>query len=443
MTQTATTVTAATTSARTLARPVPTQQPLLQLAQAIPYNVYEAEKRWRGSTANVHEFALDLDAFVRDKLPSINRSIEGGSVGVDELMTQARVLISILQPALPQLLATADHRVAKDITRCFGLIAASIERHAQAVQANPGDGVQAVAGFTDVLCAWSKTAGVSPMLDYDAYWLTNRTNPLTFTGEREELVFNNLVNRTVDVVAEIMTLLNELRTGARECDAMGTAAEVDAQGRKLVSLYEAYRDLGRKDENGVMMFSPTFFMRMRQYLLSFPIDGVMREGPNATYSPNQTRIDIGLGMTTPDYLATITDRLTKMTPVHRAMIENEMSMPSITDVIINGLELKIPDCSLADPAEVRRRADARAAGFADTLSALKRLAQAQIQLSNVHFGRIVTHLVKPSSALSKTEAKAMPVKPTAGVGGNDLGHTRSIVDMRKAHPFVTTLLAAF
>jgi hypothetical protein len=66
----------------------------------------------------------------------------------------------------------------------------------------------------------------------------------------------------------------------------------------------------------------------------------------------------------------------------------------------------------------------------------------QIQLSNIHFGRIVTHLVKPSAALSESEADAMPVKPT-GVGGNDVAHTRAIVDMRKTHPVFSVLLAAF
>jgi hypothetical protein len=77
------------------------------------------------------------------------------------------------------------------------------------------------------------------------------------------------------------------------------------------------------------------------------------------------------------------------------------------------------------------------------MTALKRLARAQIHLSNVHLGRISTHLTKPSAVLSVAQADAMPVKPTGGVGGNDIAHTREVVDMRKTHPVVTVLLAAF
>jgi hypothetical protein len=281
------------------------------------------------------------------------------------------------------------------------------------------------------------------MLDYDGYWLKNRNAPLTFTGEREELVFNDLVNRTVDVVAGIMHSLNQLRTGALALDATGTAAEVDLQALNLVALYEAYRDLGRKTETGAMTFSPAFFMRMRQYLLPFPIDGIMREGPNATYAPNQARIDIALGLTTPDYRATLTARLTKMTAAHRELMTSEMAMPSIAEIIIANLKLTSPVWSMIEPTEVGRRARDRGPGFVETMTALKHLAHAQIQLSNVHFGRISTHLLKPSTALSQAEADAMPVKPTGGVGGNDVAHTRAIVDMRKAHPVVTILLAAF
>lgn len=416
---------------------------MLMQAPTVVHDVLdELERHWSSSTANVHEFALDLDGFVRNDLPRFNGAIEAGTATVAELMTTTRVLVRAQQSAIPQLLANADRRLAAEITRGLGFIAASIERHAQAIKALPGDGLLSVSGFTEMLCAWAEAAGISPMLDYDTYWLGNRHAPLTFTGEREEIVFNELVNRTVDVAAGVMRLLNDLRTGVIAFDAPGTVTEINIQAFKLITLHEAYRDLGRKNEAGVMNFSPAFFMRMRQYLLSFPIAKVMREGPNATYAPNQARIDVGFGLTTPEYMDTLMTRLTKMTPAHRDLMATEMAMPSIADAVVTILDLP-PDWPEMEPMEIVRRARVRGEIFVETMIALKRLLAAQIQLSNVHLGRILTHLTKPSAALTLAQAAAMPVKPTGGVGGNDITHTRSIVEMRRAHPIVTVLFAAF
>jgi hypothetical protein len=414
----------------------------MPVAVAVPHTVNEAERRRSGLPANVHDFARDLEGFVRNKLPRINGAIEAGTATVAELMTAARVLVRAVQPALPHLLANSDLQLATEIARRLGFIAASIERHAQAIKAPPGDGLLSVSGFTETLCAWAGAAGISPMLDYDGYWLTNRQAPLTFTGEREEIVFNELVNRTVNVVAGIMRPLNDLRMGVIAFDAVETVTELNIHALKLIGLYEAYRDLGRKNDTGAMIFSPAFFMRMRQYLLSFPIAGVVREGPNATYAPNQARVDVALGLTTPSYLDTLKVRLTKMTRAHREIMETEMGMPSIADAVVAILDLP-SDWSTIEPAEVLRRAREHGAIVVQTMTALKQLAHAQIQLSNVHFGRIVTHLTKPSAALSPAQADAMPVKPTGGVGGNDITHTREIVDMRKTHPVITILFAAF
>lgn len=397
---------------------------------------------WYGSAANVQEFALDLDAFVREELPRINNAIEAKNSTVEELMTRMRILVRTLQPDVPRLLATADREISTRILRRLGFIAASVERHAQAIGASPGDGLQAISGFTELLCAWSDIAGIAPMLDYQGYWIENRIAPLTFTGDAQEVVFNDLVNDTVDVVAEAMLPLNELRTGGRTFDDIKTAAEVNLQALKLVALYGRYRDLGRKTEAGAMVFSPAFFMRMRQYLLPFPVDGILREGPNATYTPSQARVDIALGLVDPEYLATLDARLMKMTAAHRDLVSSEIAMSSIADGLVAILGLP-PTWPALEPMEIRSRAERHGAGLVDTMTALKHLAHAQIQLSNVHFGRIVTHLVKPSAALSKSEADAMPVKPTGGVGGNDVAHTRAIVDMRKTHPVFTVLLGAF
>jgi hypothetical protein len=420
----------------------PAQTHSMPAVAAVPYTVHEAERYWSGSTANVHDFALDLDGFVRNELPRINGAIEAGTATVAELMTATRVLVRAHQHAIRHLLTNADRQLAAEITRRLGFIAASIERHAQAVKAPPGEGLLSVSGFTEILCVWAGAAGISPMLDYDGYWLRNRHQPLTFTGEREELVFNALVNRTVDVAAGIMRVLNDLRTRVIAFDDSGTVTELNIQALKLIALYEAYRDLGRKNDTGVMIFSPAFFMRMRQYLLAFPIAGIVREGPNATYAPNQARVDVALGITTPSYLDTLTTRLTKMIPAHRELMTVEMSMPSIADAVVAILNLP-SDWSTIEPAEVLRRARERGTIVVQTMTALKQLAHAQIQLSNVHLGRIVTHLTKPSAALSPAQADAMPVKPTGGVGGNNIAHTREIVDMRKTHPVITVLFAAF
>jgi hypothetical protein len=445
MTPTPTNVTTPTPGATTTTHPSSSapSQPSLVPATAVTLPSPQQTEQYRSeSTANAHDFALDLDAFVRIELPRINGAIEAGTTTVVELMTEARAVVRALQTALPLLLAHADRQLAAEITRRLGFIAASIERHAQGVKAPPGDGLLAVSGFTEVLCALADAGGISPMLDYDGYWLRNRHAPLTFTGEREELVFNELVNRTVDVAAGVMRLLNDLRTGVIAFDAPSTVTEVNIQALKLITVHEAYRDLGRKNDAGTMNFSPAFFMRMRQYLLSFPVAGVLRDGPNATFSPNQARIDVAFGVTTPGYLDTLTARLTKMTPAHRELIAADLAMPSIADAVVAILDLS-SDWPTMEPAEILRRAQQRGPIFVETMTALKRLLAAQTQLSNVHLGRILTHLTKPSAALTPMQTEKMPVKPTGGVGGNDIAHTREIVDMRKTHPVVSVLFAAF
>lgn len=412
------------------------------LRSGVLHEVQEAERFWAGSTANVFEWAHQLDDFVRHRLPRLNCAIEAKRAAVLDLMTEVRVMVRIAKPELAELLNTADARIASGITQRLGFVAASLERHAQAGKAAPGDGVLAVSGFTELLVAWAEKAGVSPMLDYDGYWLRNRDKPLTFTGEPEELVFNALVNRTVDVVDSILLPINELRNGTRALDAIDTAPEISLQALKLNALCESYRYLGHKTDSGPA-FTPAFFMRMRQYLLSFPIGGVLRDGPNATFAPNQARIDIALGICMPAYSATLIERLNKMTSAHRMLISAEMAMPSVADIVARELMSDVADWTALDSGEIRSRAERRGANVVATMTALKQLTHAQIQLSNVHFGRIGTHLRKPSAKLTPAEADTMPVKSSGGVGGNDIAHTTAIVDMRKGHPVFTTLLSGF
>ena len=118
-----------------------------------------------------------------------------------------------------------------------------------------------------------------------------------------------------------------------------------------------------------------------------------------------------------------------------------MYLPSLGERLLEGLGFDPGTLERASPDELRAAVANKGPTFAAMFDAYCALADAALQLSNIHVSLILNYLVKPSKTLTSEDLSNCPVKPHAGVGGSGLENTYRIVDMRRTHPMVRRLAA--
>lgn len=396
----------------------------------------------------------DLVAAVQplmEGLPRLNEQIMAGAVGADDLAKVAAAALPIV-PVLKAIKADAvDEARARRLIQPMQLVASSLEAHVQQAAAQEGgreaaedvagDGLRLVPGLDEALISLSRLAQVPPALSATTLWLENPGHRLSFTTAHHERFFAAAVRETHNVFGRrIPQLLGPLMDGLVEFDSASAAMRLQAAADRAEALYRRFYAFPRKTEAGHRNMEPQYFMRvLRRFLVPHRIGGHLFEGPNATYTPGMPRMDFALGLRPPFYVDVVLGRLRHMAPEHRAMIERDLSRPSIRDRFMDALGL--PRHGDVDAQSIRTLAESRPQ-LAEAKAHLGRLASAVDRISRLHFGLITLNLKRPAEALSRDERAKIVPSPDAGVGGNALSATARIREMRSSDPFMAALIAS-
>jgi len=245
------------------------------------------------------------------------------------------------------------------------------------------------------------------------------------------------------VLSDVSASVRDIRV-AEENDLGRAAVIVRQAAQKVVGLHGRYREYMLRDpKTGERNMTPEFFMaKFRQYLLPFPVGGVLREGPNATNTTGWPLLDFLVGTLDEQYKDTVSQRFRWMSEIDQERVRVEMHMPSLAERILDLLEISPEMLQAMTQQQIRAAAFGSGSEFMALFDAYQALAGAALRLSDIHISLIMNYLVRPSKTIDPATIAKCPVKPVTGVGGNNLEHTFRIAEMRRKHPIVRCLAAA-
>jgi hypothetical protein len=386
----------------------------------------------------------DLRGKVSTCLPALNRAVEAGSVSPQEA---AEVVGGWLLPTIASLgdaAASLPQPLARELLQLVAFLVSSAERHFQAAGEPPGSGLSHLEGAESLLMQLSGAGAHQPKDSANTYWIWNTEEPiLTFTGDPQEIFFHHAVVTTDRLLTDACNTLRPIRDGNPAlCSAEGISALATATQylRDLRDLYRAFNVVNTS--TGMRPIEPEFFaVRMRSYLVSYPIGGQVWKGVNAGNLASAIAADYIIGTVTEDYEERVVDRRWPNIVVEdQVALTADMAKPSVFHGVLSVIELlpheldKMDEGSLSKHlAQLSSEQLAVAAHYAD-------LAEAHGKQAATHYGLIINFLERFAEGLSEEEQRRMPVRPNAGTGGMPHEETRLIMEMRRNHPVIGKLV---
>lgn len=378
------------------------------------------------------------------ELPRWNNGVESGAIRADDLITFARnVTDEIVGEAAPRV-TMIDRETALKVIQLLGFVVSSVERHFLVLGRARGEGLALLPGVEALLVASAPRAQHPPRDQHDTYWYRNTgPEPLTFTGHPGEVLFNRVVNLT-----------RELQLAS--CDALrpicrGDVSVTDPVARQALAfvaentahLHDAMASFKAKAEAGEWKLPIRVFTeRMRTYLVAYPIEGTIWEGPNATNVAPAAQIDFLVGTVDDEYRDTVRGRFRYMADEEREALKADMELRSVGDALLERLGLTAHDIETLEVKQLAGHIAAQPLEMVSVLGAYADVIDAAGSLSGLHFGHINRYLIKHAEGLTPEQIAAMPVPPTTGVGLNSHEHTRRIMMLRVQHPIFGKLAKA-
>lgn len=385
----------------------------------------------------------EFDNALRGKLQIYNNSLDAGGVGFE---TMAREFASLLRPdRIAQFLDVSAHspEPASRLLQRVGFLVSSLERHSQGAGGMPGAALNQFPGLASRLAQLGAAAGRPPRDDHYSYWVWNASSPITFTGSKAELAFNHAVNQTEWLATAAADMSIDLRIGALEFsnpDASDALVSAAANADQLRHVFAMLNKPQEGEQEAII--NPRSFSQFRNYLLSYPIEGVMYPGPNAAYVAGFSRLDISIGAYEPGLPEIVHMRLKHMNKHDSVLVRRELTLPTLADLAARKLGLTATAAATLSAQELAARLSALDKNALETFRAFNRLVVAFKAASAVHWGSIRRNLVLADKKLSADEIARLPVKPNVGVSGTHLDATRKLNDARQEHWTATTLSKA-
>ena len=385
-----------------------------------------------------------LQMWVYQQLPTLNTAIESDTATLEDLLAVLQPLLRDFSAAVEPALPWTSRDQARALLQVLGFCVSAVEKHSQEQHHPPGTGLARLPGIAELLVRLGATAQHPPRDSHYTYWLQNAgPAPFTFTGDPQEVVFNQAVNHTHTLHTLSANALRPLCGGDIDVtrstahDALYYAAGNMLTIRQRFLYFMAYLD----DVNRRAM-EPLFFMtRMRTYLPTYPIGGVVWHGVNAANLAAQIQVDFLIGTVDEDYHYTVADRFRYLTMEDHRAVQDDMALPSLADRILDQLGLTRDTLAALPPTGLAARIAQMPEELRDGIAAYKVLVKAAAQLTATHWMLIQNYLVKASKDLTSAQRDRLPVKPDEGTGKASHEQTRRIMEMRRAHPLVSKLIA--
>jgi hypothetical protein len=373
-----------------------------------------------------------------------NHDVEAGTAQPTQLVAACAPFLSRLHNRREHL-SNLDSGRARKLIQSLGFVTGSIERHFQTQQCHPGVGLGFVPSVEDLLVSLSRAAFHPPRDTQHTYWVWNdETEPLTFTGDAQEAYFNrqvNAVNRLNLHAAEALRpicAMELLVTAPEALDCLRLAID---DTREICGRYRSFWAYDPvHDRRNV---EPDFFMeRMRTYLVSFPIDGVVWAGPNAANLRSQMWMDYSIGTVNASYPSVVDERLRYLPREEAEALKADVRRPSLMRVFLGQLQMTEDDLAAIPDVQLVQRVADRPRELHEALDVYGELVRVAGQAAGIHWWLIMEYLIKQATRSSHEKLATLAVKPTQGTGGATLDRTERIRDMRRKHDLINKLLRA-
>lgn len=385
----------------------------------------------------------DFEDWTRVTVPSMNNAIEAGKKDVEEFVSALRPWFRHMRMNLLPIFYRQDCNVARKLIQLIGFNISSIERHYQAQGCEPGTGLGRLPGIEDVLGRLSRIAHHPPRDSHYTYWLWNDgNNPLTFTGESQEVFFHYAVTQTDQLHSETCRLLRPICRGEQPLSSPESVTSLRMAEHNMLNLWQIFRSFMAKSETtNQKNMEPWFFMtRMRTYLPAYPVNGVEWGGVNAANLASQMQADYLIGTVNDEYAAIVKDRVRYLTKEDKQALEADMSLPSIAQMLLVDMNITARDVEVCSNQELACHVTNQPVIVREAFAAYAGLIKAVSHLTAIHWALIQNYLVKPSGQLTEGERQQLAVKPDAGTGGKTHEETKAIMEMRRRHPIIGKLI---
>ncbi|CBS88089.1 monodechloroaminopyrrolnitrin synthase PrnB family protein [Azospirillum lipoferum] len=384
----------------------------------------------------------ELEAFLR-RLPLLNRGVEYGTVSFSMSLLEREVAAHIDPQIIGPIVYSGhvDQELALRYLGLLGFAVSSLERHAQGAGRPAGSALAAMPGVERCLLELGRIANHPPRDSHYTYWLNNNSDdPLTFTGETGEKFFNFAVNQTDLLLGNAADYLLDIRIGALSLRDPQAVLCIEEAAASIAILRRVYLDYRRPVEGGTgARMTPLDFNRMRNYLLPYPVGGMMHSGPNATNVAAYPRVDLAIGWADEAFCATIAQRLSHMNDRDAALVRRDLGLPSLAERLLDLIGLRTEkgvSPTIEQLIDHIRQSGSDGRKVAHAYSLLVKEAHA---LSALHWGHISHYLVHGGKTIPAEMAATMPLKPHTGVSGSSLDRTHALMSGRSAHWTVTCL----
>jgi Domain of unknown function (DUF1864) len=390
-------------------------------------------------------------ARLRAEMPVMNNQVHSLRSGYVQLVTWARTstdeavrLLGVEGECAAEVMG--DPETAMRVLALLGFFVSSVEKAVQELGLPPGAGLAMLPGVEGCLLALGRLAQHPPRDTHYTYWLLNRgPNPITFTGDRQETKFNEVVNLTDDRNLESLDAMRPICEGTVDIFSPEAAERLWLVARNNRIVYESFRSIMARDPTtGRRAIEPHFFMTiMRVYLATYPVGGVDWGGVNAANLMSAMAMDYALGTFEPWYGGVLATRWRYMTLQDQEALEATMERRSAAGLIVERIGLTPAGVQISEPGKLKAFVGGLPSDARRTLLPFEAAVQAYSSMTAFHSTLIENYLVKAATQLTEAELARMPVKPSAGTGGMGHEETMRIRDMRRLHEVIKPLMEAF
>lgn len=387
---------------------------------------------------------IELKRYVQEQIPKLNKDVFAGSLDLGTFITNVTSDVIGMFKKIKEFddVSRLSRREAREVLKLLDFIVGSVERHYQAERRPQGSGLAALQIVEPLMLKLGIIAGTPPKGTAYTRWVDN-IDGITFTGNAQELLFDEVVRTTHALVEESAILLRSIVQGTVDFDSIEAVDILKRITQLLKRAHEEYKQL--KGPN----FTPRFFaFEMRQYLPTYPIGGRSWGGVSAANLGAFWSLDYLLGTTTTknvfridgtdgNYLDLVMHKIENVPVEIRDLVISDTKGGSMAKAIFDSLGVAYEDTFDHD---LLTTAIANLGEGQKTCFWFARCTKAWASLASYHLSLIKSHLVKAADDLPPHQRnkimKKLSVPQDKGSGGMGLSEVNAITLMRARHPIL-------
>ena len=374
--------------------------------------------------------------WLRAEMPRLNMRILAKEMDHDILRDQVQYLVDAF-PAIEKL--THAHKV--QAIQYFGFAVSSIERHSQDRGHPSGQGLARIKGIEPLLLALGEQTGYPPRDTFYTFSTINRPNSITFSGDSQEELFIDVLNRSSDLLRMAGDLIRPITRGQMSMDEpQATQALIGATYALEDARQQFLRYMEVVDpQTGQFALSMPFFRDVfRQFTCDWFIGGQEWTGASAADAVEFKKIDYLIGTTNDHFRHYALERMRYLPPHQKAELVDDMQSLSLLDVVILALSLAPQAFASLSETDIAARLKRQSQQDLQFIHHYIKLAGMSGRLSATHWSLLANYLIKPTQAGQGTGLKG----DECGTAHINFGDISAMRDMRRLHPQVKKISSA-